>query len=86
MTCTPQGDRAAGCQEECALCADTSFPCQTCFEGNPSAVVCDNPDTYIFWDTIHLTGKFHQIVAESVRECSEDNPDYGRAWVEVLCP
>lgn len=83
---TFQGGRAAGCQEECAICADDSFPCQSCFNGNPSATVCDDPSSYIFLDTIHLTAEFHEIVAESVRECSEDRPDYDRPWVEVLCP
>eukprot|EP00904_Undaria_pinnatifida_P002396 jgi/Undpi1/12157/HiC_scaffold_5.g01833.m1 len=81
-----QADRDSGCQEECALCADDSFPCQTCFEGNPSATVCDDPDTYIFWDETHLTAGVHEIVGEAIRECAEDNPDYDITWVGMLCP
>lgn len=82
----PQADRDSGCQEECALCADDYFPCQNCFEGNPSATVCDDPDTYIFWDETHLTAGVHEIVGQAIRECAEDNPDYDITWVGMLCP
>eukprot|EP00904_Undaria_pinnatifida_P002403 jgi/Undpi1/12163/HiC_scaffold_5.g01839.m1 len=81
-----QADRAAGCQEECALCADTTFPCQTCFEGNPSATVCDDPETHIFWDDRHFTTAVNQILGDAIRQCAKDSPNYDQPWVGVLCP
>ncbi|CAM9196585.1 unnamed protein product [Laminaria digitata] len=79
-------DRGAGCQEECALCVDQTSPCQNCLEGNPSATVCDTPETYIFWDSLHFTTEFHQILAEATRQCSKDKPNYDRPFVNLLCP
>ena len=81
-----QAGRAEGCREECALWADSTTPCQNCFEGNPSATVCDDPETYIFWDGIHFTTDAHRIFGDAVRQCSKDDPDYDQPWVEVLCP
>ena len=81
-----QALRAAGCQEECALCADSSSPCQNCFLGNPSAAICDDPDTRIFWDDIHFTTGIHRHFAAAVVECSRDFPDPARPFVEQLCP
>ena len=83
---TFQADRGAGCQEECALCVDQTSPCQNCLEGNPSATVCDTPETYIFWDSLHFTTEFHQILAEATRQCSKDEPNYDRPFVNLLCP
>lgn len=81
-----QAQRAAGCQEECALCADLTSPCQNCYQGNPSATVCDTPETYIFWDTLHLTTEVHKILAEATRQCAKDSPNYDRPLVALLCP
>lgn len=80
-----QAGRAEGCQEECALCADTTSPCQTCFEGNPSATMCEDPETFIFWDVVHFTTAVHEVLGDAIRQCSKDFPDYDRAWVDVLC-
>ena len=84
--CVSQAGRAAGCQEECALCADDSSPCQNCFEGNPSGTICDNPEKYIFWDVLHFTADVHQILGEAIRQCSKDSPNYDRDWVGLICP
>ena len=81
-----QGDRAIGCQGECDLCADLTSPCQNCFEGNPSATVCDDPEKYLFWDNLHFTTGFHQILAEAIRQCAKDEPSYNQPWVAELCP
>ena len=84
--CAVQADRAPGCQEECALCADLTTPCQTCYQGNPSATVCDTPETYIFWDSLHLTTEVHKLLAEAIRQCAKDVPNYDRPFVAILCP
>ena len=81
-----QADRAPGCQEECALCADATTPCQTCYQGNPSATVCDTPETYMFWDPLHLTTEVHKLLAEAIRQCAKDFPNYDRPFVAILCP
>ena len=80
-----QAGRTEGCQEECALCADLSSPCQNCYVGNPSATVCEHPETYLFWDSIHPTTDMHQLLAEAIRQCSKDYPKYDRPLVELLC-
>lgn len=82
-----QALRGDGCQEEkCALCANGDSPCQSCLLGNPSADVCDDPNSRIFWDSLHLTTAFHQLFAEAVRQCAKDTPDTCHPWVETLCP
>ena len=86
MTLFFQADRAPGCQQQCALCADDTTPCQNCFEGNPTGTICDEPERYIYWDDVHFTQDFHLFLAEGVRQCSHDSPNYNRDWVEVLCP
>lgn len=68
------------------MCADNSSPCQNCFLGNPSATVCDEPEKYLFWDPVHFTTDIHQFLAEAIRQCAKDSPNYDQAWVEVLCP
>ncbi|CAM9275156.1 unnamed protein product [Laminaria digitata] len=81
-----QAGRAEGCREqECALCADGNSPCQNFYEGNPPATVCDDPETRIFWDGLHFTTEVHRILGEAIRQCSKDEPNYDRAWVELLC-
>ncbi|CAN0226079.1 unnamed protein product, partial [Ascophyllum nodosum] len=81
-----QALRAEGCQEECALCVDTTSPCQNCYAGNPSATICDDPDSRIFWDTRHPTTAFHLIFAEAIRQCSKDQPNGERPFVKIICP
>ena len=84
--CNFQGDRAVGCQGECDFCADQTSPCQNCYQGNPSATVCDDPEKYVFWDSLHFTTSVHQVLAEAIRQCSKDEPNYDQPWVEELCP
>lgn len=81
-----QAKRAEGCREECALCADRDSPCQNCYQGFPSATMCEDPETRVFWDIRHFTTAFHRILAEAVRQCSKDCPNYDHPWVELLCP
>ena len=81
-----QAGRAEECREECALCADDVSPCQNCYQGNPSATVCDDPETRVFWDNRHFTTDVHRILAEAIGQCSKDEPNYDRDWVELLCP
>lgn len=80
-----QADRSPDCAEECAVCVNDDSPCQQCITGSPSAFVCDDADTRIFWDQVHLTTNFAAVLAEAVYECAQDTPDYDIAWVEVLC-
>ena len=75
-----------GCQGECDFCADQTSPCQNCYQGNPSATVCDDPEKYVFWDSLHFTTSVHQVLAEAIRQCSKDEPNYDQPWVEELCP
>ena len=81
-----QALRSPDCQEECPLCADSTSPCQTCLEVNPAITKCDDPSTKILYDTLHFTTDFHLVFGEAIRQCSKDSPNYGRPWVEVLCP
>lgn len=39
-----------------------------CFSGDEqtAGVVCNNPDAYLFWDSIHPTAAVHEILAEKV--------------------
>lgn len=68
------------------MCADDTTPCQNCLEDNPAITKCDDPSSKIFYDSIHFTTDFHHIFGEAIRQCSKDNPNYGRPWVEILCP
>eukprot|EP00904_Undaria_pinnatifida_P002392 jgi/Undpi1/12153/HiC_scaffold_5.g01829.m1 len=81
-----QAERAEGCQGECDLCADSTSPCQNCYEGNPSATACEDPEKYIFWDSLHFTTGVHQVLADAIRQCSKDEPNYDTPWAEILCP
>lgn len=81
-----QDGRAPDCPETCALCADGVSPCQACITEGPSAFVCDDADTRIFWDALHITTNVAKVLSEAVRECAADIPDYDTAWVEILCP
>lgn len=81
-----QALRNPECQEDCALCANAISPCQTCFEGNASGAICESPEKFIFWDVLHFTTDFHQILAEAIRQCTKDEPNYERDWVDLLCP
>ena len=81
-----QALRHPDCQEECALCADTTTPCQNCLEEKPVIIKCDDPSSKIVYDPVHFTTQFHLVFGEAVRQCSKDQPNYGRPWVEVLCP
>ncbi|CAM9307731.1 unnamed protein product [Ectocarpus fasciculatus] len=80
-----QALRPVGCQEECALCADNTSPCGTCFEGNPSGQVCSDPDSRLFWQPLFFTTAFHHILGEAIRQCSKDSPNYDRPMVLELC-
>ncbi|CAM9756137.1 unnamed protein product [Scytosiphon promiscuus] len=82
-----QALRNPDCQEECALCADSVTPCQTCFVGTePGITKCDDPSNKIFYDGIHFTTDFHLLFGEAVRQCSKDSPNFDRPFVQVLCP
>lgn len=78
--------RSADCPRKCALCTENVSPCQTCLSGNPSAAMCDDADVRIFWDSVHFTAAFHEVLGEIVRQCSKDVPDYDRPFVEMSCP
>ncbi|CAM9397410.1 unnamed protein product [Ectocarpus sp. 6 AP-2014] len=80
-----QALRPVGCQEECALCADDTSPCGTCFEGNPSGEVCSDPDSRLFWGPRYFSTAFHHILGEAIRQCSKDSPNYDRPVVLELC-
>ncbi|CAM9737497.1 unnamed protein product [Ectocarpus sp. 4 AP-2014] len=81
-----QSLRNPDCQEECALCADSTTPCATCLVDQPSITKCDDPSTKIFYDSIHFTTDFHLIFGEAIRQCSKDSPNFDRPFVGVLCP
>ncbi|CAM9982631.1 unnamed protein product, partial [Ectocarpus fasciculatus] len=81
-----QALRNPDCQEECALCADSTTPCATCLVDRPAVTKCDDPSNKIFYDRIHFTTDFHLIFGEAIRQCSKDSPNYDRPFVEVLCP
>ncbi|CAM9491960.1 unnamed protein product [Ectocarpus sp. 12 AP-2014] len=81
-----QALRNPDCQEECALCADSTTPCATCLVDQPSITKCDDPSTKIFYDSIHFTTDFHLILGEAIRQCSKDSPNLDRPFVGVLCP
>ncbi|CAM9756068.1 unnamed protein product [Scytosiphon promiscuus] len=82
-----QALRNPDCQEECALCADSVSPCQNYFVGTqPGITKCDDPSNKIFYDGIHFTTDFHLLFGEAVRQCSKDNPNFDRPFVQVLCP
>ncbi|CAN0253098.1 unnamed protein product, partial [Ascophyllum nodosum] len=70
---------------ECALCADGTSPCQACYVGNPSAVICADPDTRILWDTFHGTSTLHHLLSKAIKECVEKHPDYDQPLVDKLC-
>eukprot|EP00904_Undaria_pinnatifida_P002394 jgi/Undpi1/12155/HiC_scaffold_5.g01831.m1 len=59
---------------------------QNCYEGNPSATVCEDPEKYVFWDSLHFTTSVHEVVASAIRQCAKDEPNYDTPWVEFLCP
>ncbi|CBJ32467.1 expressed unknown protein [Ectocarpus siliculosus] len=81
-----QALRNPDCQEECALCADSTTPCATCLVDQPAVTKCDDPSTKIFYDSIHFTTDFHLVLGEAIRQCSKDSPNFDRAFVGVLCP
>jgi phospholipase/lecithinase/hemolysin len=45
-------------------------PCLTFVNGVPTAQ-CANPETYLFWDPIHPTGRVHQFLSDFVAEALE---------------
>lgn len=81
-----QALRHPDCQEECALCADGTSPCQSCFQGNPAIIKCDDPSSKVFFDRVHFTTHFQLVFGEAIRQCSKDAPNYDRPFVSVMCP
>ncbi|CAN0252854.1 unnamed protein product [Ascophyllum nodosum] len=81
-----QALRSTECQEECALCADGTSPCQACYVGNPSATICADPDTRTMWDIIHGTTALYRLLGKAIKECVGKNPDYNQPLVDKLCP
>eukprot|EP00752_Nemacystus_decipiens_P008408 g7518.t1 len=78
-----QALRHPDCQEECALCADGTSPCQDCLQGNPAITKCDDPSSKIFFDAIHFTTHFHLVFGEAIRQCSKDAPNYDRSLEDM---
>jgi len=55
----------------------------------PDLTVCDDPDTYMFWDTVHPTTKVHQIFADRFRAdfCNKESRTPGlRGKVDEMPP
>ncbi|PWA55779.1 Lipase, GDSL [Artemisia annua] len=49
--------------------------------GDESSTVCDQPDTYVCWDGIHLTEAAYKIIAKNLYHGPYTTPEF-----KALCP
>lgn len=62
--------------------ANTTEPC---FNEANSPTVCENPDSYLFWDNKHPTTRAHQLIADRVYRLIAV-PDYDLATQRLFIP
>ncbi|KAI8815002.1 hypothetical protein BJ742DRAFT_875459 [Cladochytrium replicatum] len=53
-----------------------AFCCTDCFNGLPptgNATICDTPDAYLIWDSLHPTTKVHKFIADDIAGFIQSN-------------
>lgn len=81
-----QGLAEGACGDNvCALCETEDTPCPKCWQGNPTATVCDCPNDHVWFDEQHTTEAFNKILARAIFQCSQDAPKTNWPWVKELC-
>jgi len=81
-----QGLAEGACGDNvCALCETEDTPCPKCWQGNPTATVCDCPNDHVWYDEQHTSAAFNKLLARTFFQCSQDAPNMNWPWVEELC-